>query len=61
MNQWPGTYRDPWLPPAGRGRVGTRLVRGLLWAAVLIAVISVLAFAATHIGLPAPSDCFSCL
>ena len=43
---WGWFYRDPPLPPAGRGRLGTRLARGLLWAALAIFVMSVLIFAA---------------
>ena len=56
MNQWPGTYREPWLPPVGRGRVGTRLVRGLLWALLLTFMISVLLFIALTVFRAAPPN-----
>ncbi len=45
---WPWFYRDHSLPPAGRGRPGPRLVRGLLWALVAVFIISVLVLAAVQ-------------
>lgn len=61
MNQWPETYRDPWLPPAERGRVGTRLVRGLLWSVLLLVVILALLALYQYVTLPSLSDCPICI
>ena len=39
-----GSFDPEVLPPAARGRLRERFVRGLLWALLMIVVISVLAF-----------------
>ena len=47
IDPWPESYRQSQLTRTERGRAFARLARGLLWAIVAIAVISILAFAAS--------------
>lgn len=41
---WGSFDTEVMLPPATRGRLGERFVRGLRWALLMIVVMSVLAF-----------------
>lgn len=51
---WDPFARDALQPLRERGRLGPRLVRGLLWTVVAIFVISVLAFWFGQSMVPGP-------
>ena len=46
MEQWPEQFRTSYQRRAELGRPAARLVRGLIWAVIAIAIISVLAYSA---------------
>lgn len=51
---WDPFVREALPPLAERGRIGPRLVRGILWAVVAIFVISILAFWLGQSMVPGP-------